>query len=388
MQRSVLVAFSAGCGITVGNVYLCQPLLHEMAVSFGVTEQAAGLVAVASQAGYVLGILFILPLADAIDPRRLLRVLLLLTTLSLVGAAFAPTISALALASLAFGTTTVVPQLLIPFTSGLVEPRHRGRVIGALQTGLVLGILLTRTASGGVAEMSGSWRAPYMVAALLTGGLFLLLPQLMPQRPRQPGGLGYFALMRSLASLLAIRPLRLSMVLGFCVFGAFSAFWATLAFHLSSPAFALGPAAIGLFGLYGAPGALLSPMAGRLSDRYGAFWVNVASLVFVMVAFVLAGWLGAISLLALILAVNFLDFGLQSGQVANQTRILTVGDGIRARINTVYMVATYGGGAFGSLAGAFAWTVAGWKGVCGLSLGLVLTACITLALMRSANEPA
>jgi MFS family permease len=179
------------------------------------------------------------------------------------------------------------------------------------------------------------------------------------------------------------------MALGFLVFAAFSAFWATLAFHLASPQFGLGPAAAGLFGLYGAPGAILAPVAGRLSDRLGSRRVNFLSLLAVAAAFAIGGWVGALSLAALVVTVNLLDFGLQSGQIANQTRIFALGDDIRARVNTLYMVATFGGGAAGSLAGTFAWASGGWPGVCGLALALVMAAAgVLLASRASAAQPA
>lgn len=382
LDRFALVGLAVGCGITVGNIYLCQPLLDQMAVSLGVSPQVAGLVAVASQVGYALGILLILPLADAVEPRRLIRVLLILTAMSLLGAAFSPATPVLVAASLAIASTTVIPQILIPVASGYVEPRHRGRVIGALQTGLIVGILLSRTVSGAVAQASGSWRASYVLAAVLTAVLALVLPTIMPAGLHRPSRLGYVALLRSLGPLLALRPLRLSMALGFSTFAAFSAFWATLAFHLASPSFGLGPAMAGLFGLYGAPGAILAPMAGRLSDRFGSFRVNAAAICSVVAAFLLAGSFGAMSLVALVVAVNLLDYGLQSGQVANQTRIFALGDAIRARLNTIYMVATFSGGAFGSLAGTYAWGHAGWRGVCGLALALLAFAAGALLINK------
>lgn len=348
-----------------------------------VSERTAGLVAVGAQVGYALGILFVLPLADAMVVRRLVRVLLGLTALFLIVAASAPTAPLLIAASVALTATTVIPQILIPVISGMATPEHRGRTIGLLQTGLILGILLSRTVSGAVAQFTDSWRSPYLLAAALTAGLLFFVPRLLPASREGAAKTGYLDLLRSLPSLLRHRPLRLSMTLGFLVFAAFSAFWATLAFHLAGPPFRLGPAAAGLFGLYGAPGAILAPVAGRLSDRLGSFRVNSFSLLAVAAAFIVGGWIGAFSLAALICTVNLLDFGLQSGQIANQTRIFALGDDIRARVNTLYMVATFGGGAVGSLAGTFAWTLAGWFGVCGLALFLVITAAITLIVSRT-----
>ena len=376
---------AAACGVMIANVYLCQPLLDDMARSFGVPEHQAGLVAVAAQIGYALGILFVVPLADVAEPRRLVGWLMAITAIGLVGAAAATGLYALVLASLVVAAATTVPQILIPLATTLVPPERRGRVIGALQTGLILGILLSRTLSGAVATYAGTWRAAYLVSAVLTGGLFLLLPPFMPATPRQHEPGGYAALLRSLPPLLALRPLRVSIGLGFCVFGAFSALWATLAFHLATPAFGLGAAATGLFGLWGAPGAMLAPLGGRWADRGGPGAVNVGSLLCAGLSFAIAGYFGGSSILALVVAVNLLDFGLQSGQVANQARVFALGDETRARLNTIYMVGVFSGGAFGSLAGTIAWTAAGWTGVCTISACLIGAAAAMLAAPDPAN---
>jgi len=380
---------AAACGVMVGNIYLCQPLLDEMARGFGVAEQAAGLVAVAAQVGYALGILFVVPLADVSEPRRLLRWLMAATALGLLAAAAAPSLAPLILASAVVAAATVVPQILIPLATSLAPKERRGRVIGALQTGLILGILLSRTVSGNVAALVGSWRASYLLAGLVTAGLFLLLPSFLPAHVPPRRQRSYAALLRSLPGLLALAPVRVSAALGFCVFAAFSAFWATLAFHLATPAFGLGAAAAGLFGLWGAPGAILAPLGGRLADRVGSNLVNLMSLCFAGAAFLMAGTWGAASILALIAGVNLLDFGTQSGQVANQARIFGLGDDIRARLNTVYMVATFGGGAFGSFVGTVAWGRWGWQGVCLTSGLLVLLAALILmaATLRGGPTP-
>jgi len=380
LRRGTIPVMSAACGLMVGNVYLCQPLLDEMARSFGVPEHAAGLVAVASQVGFAAGILLIVPLADVAEPRRLVRVLMAATIIGLLAAAAAPGLPMLLAASALTSGATVVPQILLPLAPGLVPPERRGRVIGALQTGLVLGILLSRTVSGGVAAASGTWRGSYLVAAVFTAGLFLVLPGFMPPRVAEAGPRkSYPALLRSLPGLLVHRPLRLSMGLGICVYGAFSALWATLAFHLATPAFGLGPAATGLFGLWGAPGALLAPLGGRLSDRLGPSRVNLFALLSAAAGIVVAALLGGASLLALVVTVNLLDFGWQSGQVANQTRIFALGSFMRGRLNTVYMVAVFSGGALGSAAATAAWSEAGWSGVCTVCGTFVVLAGLLLA---------
>jgi predicted MFS family arabinose efflux permease len=391
-RRGTVLVLALACGVMVANVYICQPLLDEIARGLGVPERVAGLVAVATQIGFALGILFVVPLGDVAEPRRLVQVLISITTLGLLGAAAAPGIPMLILASLVVAAATVVPQVLIPLAVSLAPPERRGRVIGALQTGLILGILLSRTVAGLVASAAGTWRAPFLAAALISGGLLLLLPRFMPAHTPVRDRPSYATLLYSLPPLLRYRALRISAGLGFCVFGAFSAFWATLAFHLASPAFGLGVAATGLFGVWGAPGALVAPVGGRLADRIGPNWVNLGAVLCAGLAFVVAGTVGGFSVLALVVAVNLLDFGVQASQVANQARIFALGNAIRARLNTVYMVAVFAGGAFGSMVGTSAWSLAGWAGVCTVSgllivIALAILAVSALQARRDAQNP-
>jgi predicted MFS family arabinose efflux permease len=384
-RRGTVFVYALTCGVMVGNLYICQPLLHDIALGLHLTEPVAGFVTVAAQVGYALGILLLVPLADIAEPARLLRWLILATSAGLVVAGAAPGITILIAASLVFAAATVVPQILVPLATALVPPDRRGRVIASLQTGFVLGILLSRTIAGAVASLAGTWRAPFFLAALTTGALYFVLPRFLVAAPRGHAR-SYGSLLRSMLPLLRHRLLRTSMALGFCVFGAFSVFWSTLAFHLATPAFGLGAAAAGLFGLWGAPGAILAPMAGRLADRLGSGWINAGSLLCAGLAFIAAGTLGATSILALVAVVNLLDFALQSGQIANQTRIFTLGANIRGRVNTVYMVGVFGGGAFGSLAGTTAWHYAGWRGACALAMALIALGGLVLATATAGGK--
>ncbi|MDB4888914.1 MAG: major facilitator superfamily 1 [Gemmatimonadetes bacterium] len=386
VRRGTIPMLALACGVMVGNIYLCQPLLAQMAREFGVPERIASFVAVATQIGYACGILFVVPLGDIARPQVLVRWLMALTALGLFAAAASPVLPMLIVASLVLASTTVVAQVLMPLAPSLTYPQHRGRTIAALSTGLLLGILLSRTMSGAVAEFAGTWRASYIVAGALTTVLFFVVPSFLPAQSPHGNTARYFELLASLPSLLRHRPLLLSMGMNFCVFGAFTALWGTLAFHLATPRFGLGPAAAGLFGLWGAPGAMLAPVAGRLSDRWGSAPVNAIGLMSAALSFVIAGTWGATSVLGLAVAVNFLDFGVQSGQMANQRRIFGIGETIRARLNTLYMVTTFAGGALGALAGGYAWTLAGWRGVCVLGGGLVIVAAIILAVTAFASQ--
>lgn len=379
IRRGTIPIMATAAGVMVGNIYICQPLLGEIAVSFGIAEHVASLVAVATQVGYALGILLLVPLADIAEPKKLLRWLMALTAIALGGAAMAPAIGVLIGASFCLALLTVVPQILIPIATSLVPTEKRGHVVGTMITGMVLGILLSRTVSGLVAGYTGSWRLSFGLGAVLTLILLFFVPAFMPPRSQAMQKMSYLRLLASLPPLLKHRPLLLSMGMNFLTFGAFSAFWATLTFHLASPAFGLGAAAAGLFGLWGAPGALIAPMVGRLSDRWGSARVNAFAFCALFAAFAVAATLGSTHLLAIVLAVNLLDFGLQSGQIANQTRIFGIGHEIRGRLNTIYMVSTFSGGALGAFVGGLAWTFSGWLGVCLVSGGLVGTAAALLA---------
>jgi predicted MFS family arabinose efflux permease len=268
VRAGSIPVLAIACGVMVGNIYLCQPLLAQMAQQFGIAEKSASLVAVATQVGYALGLLLIVPLADMARPVLLVRSLMTITAIGLSAAALSPNIPILLVASICFATVTVIPQILMPLAPTLVAPENRGRSLGALSTGLVLGILLSRTVSGAVAGFSGTWRTPFALAAVLTTILLFVVPRFLPEAPYGKTPTRYRDLLASLPSLLRHRSLLLSMGMNFCVFAGFSAFWATLAFQLETPAFALGPAAVGLFGLWGTPGAPTAPIAGRLSDRW------------------------------------------------------------------------------------------------------------------------
>lgn len=387
VRQGALTVLAIACGVMVATIYLCQPLLAEIAGALGVSPAQAALVAVLTQVGYTLGILFVVPLADSSDPVKLIRWMMSLTILGLLGAACSPTLGVLLAASLCIAATCVVAQVLIPLATTLAGPEYRGRIVSRLSTGLILGILLSRTFSGISAEYLGSWRAPFVLEAILVAVLLVMLPAYLPKRAT-PHGMGYLALLKSLPALLRHRELRLSMSLSFCTFAGFSAIWASLAFHLASPAFNLGSAAAGLFGLWGAPGALLAPYAGRLVDRWGPNRVNLLSLCALALCFAVALTWGATSIIALVLAINLLDFGQQSGQVANQARIFGLEPQIRGRLNTLYMVVTFAGGAAGALVGGHIWTLAGWPGICWFVGGLVLVAgsILLAAQLSQGNE--
>ncbi|MEW2160619.1 MFS transporter [Streptomyces sp. NPDC007189] len=380
VKRGTIPVLATATAITVSNIYFTQPLLDEIARGFHISPSAAGLVATTGQMGYALGIIAIVPLADGVRLRRLSALLLGVTAAALLAGAFAPSLALLSMATLVLSATTVLPQVIMPTVVSMATPGHAGRVLGAVGTGLTLGALLSRTAAGLIAETAGTWRAGFAVAGVATGTLLLVLPRYMPaDRPtRTRAPQSYLRLLASLPKLITEHaPLRLSAALGGTVFAAFSAFWSSLAFHLTAGPIALGPAKVGLFGLFSVPGALAARYSGRLTDHWGTRQVNALSLASVLLAFALFG-LADQSLIALAVGCNLLGYGTTSGQIANQARIFAAQPAIRARLNTVYMFAVFAGGAAGSAVAGVLFSAFGWTGVVVGGLGFLLLAGLAL----------
>jgi predicted MFS family arabinose efflux permease len=353
-------------GVIVANIYYAQPLLADIARSFRLDVTKAGGIAMLSQAGTALGMLLFVPLGDTREKRGLITWLLLGSAVSLILVAFAANAVWLGLASLAVGATGATVHIFVPFAAQLAPPRQRGRVVGSVLSGLLFGVLLARTFSGLLGAHFG-WRAVYGLAAGMILVLALLVQFLLP-RSKPTSDLSYFGLLRSIAGLVREhQALRESALLGALFFCAFSAFWTTLIFLLETPPYHYGSQAAGLFGLIGAAGAAGAPLVGRFTDKHGARKTIGLALVTVFVAYVLLGLTGK-SLAGLIVGVILLDLGVQSGHVANQTRIYGLVPDARSRLNTFYMVCYFIGGATGSLLGAWSWRLAGWTGVCGFAL--------------------
>jgi predicted MFS family arabinose efflux permease len=357
-----LLALAAGA--TVANLYYSQPILETIARQFSVSTRAASLIVTFTQLGYALSLLLVVPLGDMFERRRLIVVATASSALMLVAVALSPGFHWMLLTSFLLGAASVAPQLVVPFSAGLVGIERRGRVVGIVMSGLLVGILLSRTVSGILAATVG-WRTVYWLSAGLALGLSILLRWLLPaQRPGHELPPHYGQLLGSLWKVARSQPvLRRHAIIGACGFGAFSVFWTTLVFHLANLPGRYGSSVAGLFGLFGAAGAIAAPVAGRLADRHDARFVNGTALVLVVAAFALMGVAGD-SLVALAVGVVLMDAGAQGSHISNQTRIFGLNPALRNRINSVYMVAYFAGGAGGSALGSWAWSHGGWRGVC------------------------
>jgi predicted MFS family arabinose efflux permease len=266
LKRRTVLLMAGGCGLAVANNYYHQPLLPQMADGVHAPEAWAGYLPALNQAGFGLGLLLFVPLGDLFERRRLVVISLAAAAVLLVVVAVAPNFSVLAAAVFALGLVGVAVQLLIPFAAHLAPPDDRGRVVGTVMGGMLAGVLLSRTVSGVVGQSLG-WRAMYWIAAAVTVGVLLTLRAALPTS-RPSTCLSYPALLRSMVALVREEPvLRQSCLFGAATFGAFSAFWATLAFHLAGPPLGYGSEVAGLFGLIGVVGVAAAPLVGRAGDR-------------------------------------------------------------------------------------------------------------------------
>jgi len=366
------------CGLVVANIYYNQPLLAAIGRTFGIADSRATLAATATQVGYTLGMLLVVPLGDMLERKRLILWMLVGAALCLGGAALAPTFGLLVVASVLIGICSAVPQLLLPMAAHLAPEADRGRIVGRIMSGLLIGILLSRTVSGYVGAHLG-WRTVFGGAAGIMVALGTLLAWRLPQdRPTFTGT--YASLMKSLATLVReLPPLRRSALVGASVFAAFSVFWTTLVFYLESPAYNYGSEVAGFFGLVGAVGALAAPLAGSMADKRGPRYAITAGLGLALVSYLVLG-VGGGWLIGLVLGVILLDVGVQSAHISNQTLVFSLRPEARSRLNTVYMTGYFTGGSIGSVVGGLAWMHFGWPGVCAVGGAFVALA---LAIHRS-----
>lgn len=364
--------------MTVANLYYVQPLLADIGKTFGVSESGVGFIATLTQLGYALGLLLIVPLGDSFDRRDLITFTLVAVTIALIATAAAPTITFLAVASFVVGVTTVGPQIIVPFAATLAAPQERGRVVGTIMSGLLIGVLLARVVSGLVGAHLG-WRAMYWIAAAMMLALIPLLRKLLPGEEPRPR-ISYPELLRSLWELIRKEPvLRETSIFGALIFGAFSVFWVTLVFFLQTPPYHYGSDVAGLFGLAGIAGALAASFVGRLADRINARIITGVMLMVTLLSYIVF-WLSGHSLWGLITGVILLDLGTQGTHISNQTRIYRLNAAARSRLNTVYMVFYFIGGSLGSLLGAYGWSIGQWNGVCAAGILMLVFALVVYAV--------
>jgi predicted MFS family arabinose efflux permease len=364
-----MMAIIAGAVIT--NLYCIQPILPLVAVGLRVDLTTVDFVAGAALLGFSTGLALLLPLGDRFDRRKLVLAQIALAFAFALAAAMAPGIWALVAASFGLGIVSCVPQQLVPFAAVMSLPSERGRSVGTVVSGIMVGILVGRTIAGVVGAAYG-WRAVYAVEAAFMIPVFMAAASLLPQGVPSTN-LSYGRLLASLWPLARDhRPIRESMIIQALLWACFNAFWVNLAALLANGPWHLGSAWAGGFGIIGAAGALAASLGGRASDRLGTRSVVGASIGIVTLAYLLLSGADK-SLVFLVIGVIVLDIGVQAGLVSNQTRAFAVDPKAQGRINSLYMTATFFGGAIGTMVSGWLMTRFGWSGIVvfGIALGVI-----------------
>ena len=371
MQKRVGPAMAVTCGVAVATIYFIQPLLGAVEAAFPRSFWPT-LLPTLTQLGYAAGLFSLVPLGDVVDRRRLIIVQLVGLSLALLGLAAAPSALLLGVASLLVGLLAAVAQQVVPLAATLATPERRGAAIGEVMTGLLCGVLFSRTAAG-LAGVHLGWRAIFVISSPVVLAAAGWMAWVLPAQP-PTSTLAYRSLLASLVQLWREEPrLRVAALTQAALFAAFSAFWTILALRLALPDLHLGADAAGLFGLVGAAGVFAAKPAGRWADRRGPQAVLIGAAILVLAAWlVFAAWRG---LAGLAVGVVVLDLGVQGALVSNQHVIYGLRPEARSRVNTVFMGGVFLGGAAGSALAAVAWRGGGWTAVCGVGLAAALAAC-------------
>ncbi|OMD51709.1 MFS transporter [Paenibacillus odorifer] len=362
ISRNVALLFSVACGIVVANIYYAQPLLDAISNEFGISHSFVGLVITITQIFYALGLLLLVPLGDLLNRRWLIAGQMLLSVLALIVVGTATSSIVLFVGIAAVGFLAVVTQTLVAFAATLAAPAERGRVVGVVTSGIVIGILLARTFAGVLMDLAG-WRSVYLVSAVLTLIMACVLFRVLPHYEHKRESLSYLQLIRSMFTLFAQeRTLRIRAALGMMIFTAFSILWTSLVLPLSAPPFSLSHTAIGAFGLAGVAGALAAARAGRLADRGLGQKTTGVALILLLISWLPISYVQH-SLIALIVGIILLDLAVQAVHVTNQSMILTLRPEARSRLTAGYMIFYSIGSATGSIASTSIYVYFGWNGV-------------------------
>jgi predicted MFS family arabinose efflux permease len=384
VSQAITLLLAAACGLIVANLYYAQPLVGPISASLGLSPEAAGLIVTMTQMGYVVGLLLIVPLGDLVENRKLILCVIGMAALALFGAALSMQPLQFLFAALLIGLGSVAVQILIPYAAHLAPESARGRVVGNVTTGLMIGIMLARPASSFITSIS-SWHVVYIfsgtVMVVLAIVLFCALPRRTPKAQ-----VGYGALLVSMGVLVMTTPiLRRRALYQAFLFGAFSLFWTTIPLLLAGPEFHMTQRGIALFALAGVAGAVAAPIAGRVADRGWSRAATGAAMLISALAFVLtlvseAG--STTSLALLVAAAILLDFGVQGNVVLGYRALFMLGAEYRSRLNGLYMATFFLAGAAGSGVGAWAFARGGWELASCIGLALPVVALIYFATER------
>ncbi|WP_201308244.1 MFS transporter [Companilactobacillus farciminis] len=362
MSRKTILLMAVVTGVIVANLNFIQPIENLIATDFGVSKAVVGILAMVTQLGYAFGLLLIVPLGDIFDRYHLIQFMMILSIVSLIIAFLAPNAAVFAIATTLIGITSVAPQIIIPYAGYLAPALQRGKVLGIVLSGLLTGILLSRSFSGLLGSIM-PWQDIYLVAAVIDLVFLIIVHRFMPKDQRGHQDLNYLSVIKMLPKLfISQKELRGSSINGFCMFGMSNVLWSTLAFYLADK-YHLGSNVAGLLGLLGIAGVLVAPWVGDLVDQKSPKLTIGLSMIFSGLAFVIF-WLVGFWIIGLIVGIVLLDLGTQFSQVSNQAIVQSINRKQSSRNNSVFMFSYFLGGSIGTLSATWAWGKFGWSGVC------------------------
>jgi predicted MFS family arabinose efflux permease len=381
MSHALALLFATACGMSVANIYFAQPLLDQLSNEFSINHSIIGIVITVTQIFYGVGLLLLVPLGDLLNQRRLIVGQMLLSTTALVIVGTASSSMVLFAGMALVGLLAVVTQTLVAFAATIASPTERGRVVGIVTSGIVIGILLARTFAGILTDVAG-WRSVYLFSAALMLLMVFMFIKMLPNVEREVKSLSYPQLIRSvLALFIQERTLRVRSVLAMLIFADFSILCTSLVLPLSTPPIALSHSAIGAFGLVGVAGALAAARAGKLADQgYGQRTTGIA-LALLLISWLFISYIEQ-SLIALVIGIVLLDLAVQAIHVTNQTMILPLHTEARSRLTAGYMVFYSIGSAGGSIASTQIYAHFGWGGVSLLGASVSAFALLFWAMTR------
>jgi predicted MFS family arabinose efflux permease len=358
LKSGTILLMAIAAGITVANIYYNQPILKEMALSLHASDVEIGRVSMFSQMGYGLGMFFLIPMGDMVNRKKLILLLLVALALVLILMVLSKGVFFVWILSLLIGVCSAPAQIILPMAASL-DKVNRGKTVGIVFSGILVGILGSRVISGFITDWFG-WRAVYGISAVMVVAITLLLKLYLPDVKHKFSG-NYVALLKSTLQLVKEhRILRESAILGAFTFGIFCSFWTTVTFYLSGPAFNFHADTIGLFGLVAIGGALVAPYFGKLADKgntRSSLLLTVAMIIFSLILLKVF----PLSLIAMVIAIFVLDIGVQATQITNFAKIYSLDENSHSRLNTIYMTTYFIGGGIGTFFGLLCWKHGGWE---------------------------
>lgn len=374
LSKKTILLMAVVTGVIVANLNFIQPIENLIATDFNISKSVVGMLAMITQLGYAFGLLLIVPLGDIFDRYHLIQFMMILSIISLLLAFWAPNAGIFAVATALIGITSVAPQIIIPYAGYLAPVLQRGKVLGIVLSGLLTGILLSRSFSGLLGSIM-PWQYIYLIAAGVDLIFLLIVHLFMPHDKRGHRDLKYFTVIKTLPKLFVEqKELRGSAINGFCMFGMSNVLWSTLAFYLAAQ-YHLGSSVAGLLGLLGIAGILVAPWVGNLVDQKSPKLTIGLSMILSGLAFVVF-WLVGFWMIGLIIGIILLDLGTQFSQVSNQAIVQSLNRQQSSRNNSIFMFSYFLGGSIGTLAATWAWSRIGWISVCLVALAFLVIAVI------------